>query len=215
MSGIPRSTSSRTGSPKRRLRSSDSIARSRSSASSSCRSRSASRVTRKRYDVVHVACRGRAPSRLCAIRSSSSTNQRSPAGALDRHEARQASAAPSRARSSSTGPSAVVSSQLDGERERQIRDVRERVARVDRQRREHREDALVEVRSQRALRRFGRAGRSAGCGCRRARAPAAGLVEQASSAPATRAAAPRPRRAALRAAGRRRSAHGPRPRSAA
>ena len=81
--------SSRTGSPKRRLRNSDSIARSRSSASSSCRSRSASRVTRNAYerDDRHAG-----EERLQVVRDQI-FEQHEPALArparLDRHEARQ------------------------------------------------------------------------------------------------------------------------------
>ncbi len=86
------------------------------------------------------------------MRSSSSTKRRSPLAASSTGTNRgSVGGIFTRAKWSSIAVARRLF-ELDGEREREVRDVRERVAAIDRQRREHRKDALVEGALQRTLR---------------------------------------------------------------
>ena len=142
-SGIERSTSSRTASPKRRRRISSSIASSRSSASSSSIAMSASRVTRNRW-VSRISMPRNSSSRLASMTWSSSTN-------------RSRSTSNRRGRSGGILTRANRFSPVSGSRSptaierRERADVRERVPRVHRERREDREDLVVEPLAERLV----------------------------------------------------------------
>ena len=120
------------------------------------------------------ACPGKSTSRWCAIRSSSSTKRRSLAAPPSTGTKRgSVGGIFTRAKCSST-PVARRLFELDGKREREIRDIRERMAAIDRERRQHRKDALVEGSLERALRLVVELAPRAADECLRARAPAAG-----------------------------------------
>ena len=129
-------TSTRTTSPKRRLRSSTSTASSRSSASSET-SKSASRVTRKvQHSTASIS--GKRRERKCADHALERDEE---AAASDREEARQAFRDLDPRESLLAG---LGLADEDGEAEREGRDVRERLSRADCERRQHREDLALE-----------------------------------------------------------------------